>query len=187
MRAALTSCWQGLKHSIPTSPGLVLPLLVQMPPARQTHSSGGTVCFPTIFSWVCWNHRRGNCLSSERGAALPCPSTWCWVFTLRVERVSCNSCARHLAQSGPDVHDRQSRRVCSAKGSRCHKPLGGEDGLGLPIRYHQGWVCRADGDRAAVVSSHSPVVRIRCKESICSVCQYDLISYSMFSREALSP
>lgn len=100
---------------------------------------------------------------------------------------SCNSCARHLAQSGPDVHDRQSRRVCSAKGSRCHKPLGGEDGLGLPIRYHQGWVCRADGDRAAVVSSHSPVVRIRCKESICSVCQYDLISYSMFSREALSP
>lgn len=30
-------------------------------------------------------------------------------------------------------------------------------------------------------------VRIRCKESICSVCQYDSISYSVFSREAVSP
>ena len=120
-------------------------------------------------------------------AAFPCPSTWRWVFTLRVERVSCNSCVGHFTQTGPDVPDRQSPHVCSAKGSCFLKLLGVEDGLGLPVGRYQGWVCRADGDQAALVSPNIPVVRTRRKEPICSVCQYDLISYSVFSRGSHFP
>lgn len=93
-----TGSLAGLQALQPISPGLVLPLPVQMPPARPAH----TVCVPTppLLALLGLSQRCVPAFGERSSPALPQHRGW--VFTA-VERVPCNNCAQCLAQNAPGV------------------------------------------------------------------------------------
>jgi len=182
MGAALTSCWQGLKHSracgsLPSANSHSQASTQRRWDCPLPHSSSAGFAGTIARATVCLRRQERPFPAPALGAGYVHSG---WGGSLAGAVFDIWHKAVLVSMTG-------NRPVSAQQKEHVVKLLGGEDGLGLPIRYHQGWVCRAGGHQAALVSTNSPVVRIKCKESVCSVCQYDLVFSTLFSREALSP